>query len=512
MEELTHEIAKVSASIERVEAEIAKVEEHLSSDGLATDDLAYWRKKEEQLRKKEEQLRKEKEQLREKELLLLQQQFQHGRPPLYPAEREAEMERKMDLLLERTAYTDRATPQYSAAVIGNQTKKKLQLENRFTAFEGRTGEASILSVEEVETLSKMKNEHQVVAFITPHLEKIYSNCDVQFVVFNSEEYKWIVTHSESSKYNEKPDLLICHPGIVNEKPPFNTQDTKLNQMREKQTFQYGVLSAWKLRDAIGLTCEAKLSIDDTAFGQVINYGAHLCFGNHGSVWTKLILFDKAQCWLIGVVKGFVSDVTTFNWCDEGSFALLRDFIRQSPLMKVLTAACKHFQLTVGKDSFLGAGAFGFVFRACRRDGRFVALKVVDASQRDGGLQRLQSEYEIMREAHEVCPHEVMGVEEDGFAIFHDYGGGALVMSEVGEHYAKLNPQSIVESLKTLHNNGIVHGDARLENVVSVDNKPVWIDFAGATYSPAIPMKMKKDEELKGLIGFVAEKFNGYNAF
>lgn len=116
----------------------------------------------------------------------------------------------------------------------------------------------------------------------------------------------------------------------------------------------------------------------------------------------------------------------------------------------------------------------------------------------------------MLRAHEVCPHEVMGVEEDGFAVFHD-DGGALVMSEVGEHYSKLNPQSIVESLKTLHNNGIVHGDARLENVVSVDNKPVWIDFAGATYSPAVPMKMKKDEELKGLKDFVTQKFNGYNA-
>ena len=503
MEEWNHEIAQVSASIERVEAKIAKVEENLSSDGLSTDDLAYWRKK-------EEQLRKEKEQLREIKLLLLKQQFQQGQPPLYPAKREAELERKVDLLIERTASTDRATPQYSAALIGRLTKNKLLSENRFTVFEGRTGEASILSAEEVETLSKMENEHQVVAFITPHLEKIFSNCNVDFDVFNSEEYKWIVTNSESNKYNEKPDLLICHPGIVTQKPPFNTQDITLTQMREKQSFQYGVLSAWKLRDAIGLTCEAKVSIDNKAFGEVINYGAHLCFGNHGSVWARLILFDKTQCWLVEVVKGCVSDVKTFNWRDEGSFTLLRNFIRQSAIMKILTAACKHFQLTLEKGSFLGAGAFGFVFRACRHDGKFVALKVVDANQRDDGLQRLESEYDIMRSAHEVCPDEVMGVEEDGFAVFQN-DGGALVMSEVGEHYSKLNPQSIVESLKTLHNNGIVHGDARLENVVSVDNKPVWIDFAGATYSPAIPMKMKKDVELKGLKDCVAEKFNGYNA-
>lgn len=115
--------------------------------------------------------------------------------------------------------------------------------------------------------------------------------------------------------------------------------------------------------------------------------------------------------------------------------------------------------------------------------------------------------DIMRAAHHVCPDEVMGVEEDGFAVFED--GASLILSQVGDHYSKLDPQSIVDSLKTLHKSGVVHGDARLDNVVCVDGRPVWVDFADSILSPA--MARTKDDELERLKACVTEKFNGYNA-
>ena len=255
-----------------------------------------------------------------------------------------------------------------------------------------------------------------------------------------------------------------------------------------------------------------MSIDNQGFGEVINYGAHLCYGKHGSIATRLILFDKTQCWLVAIVKGSVSDVTTFNWQDHGSANLLRHFVRQPELTKALKETCQHFQLSLGNDSFLGAGAFGFVFRATRsRDGKSVALKVVleSESQDINTVERLEHERELLQAAHNDCPDFVMGVEEDGFAIL-EYGA-ALILSQVGMHYSKLDPQTIVESLKTLHEHGIVHGDARLENVVCVNEKPVWIDFADSIFSPAIPMTTKKDMELEGLKACVEEKFNGYKA-
>jgi serine/threonine-protein kinase RIO1 len=75
----------------------------------------------------------------------------------------------------------------------------------------------------------------------------------------------------------------------------------------------------------------------------------------------------------------------------------------------------------------------------------------------------------------------MGVEENGFAIFDD--GAVLLLSEVGEHYSMLSksPQAIMDSLRRLHQNQILHGDARVENVVFMKGKPCWIDFAETTF-------------------------------
>ena len=107
---------------------------------------------------------------------------------------------------------------------------------------------------------------------------------------------------------------------------------------------------------------------------------------------------------------------------------------------------------------------------------------------------------------DACPDEVVGLEEDGFHIFE--GGAALLLSTVGEHFSKLSPQSIVDSLQRLHDNRIIHGDARLENVVCVDGKPCWIDFADSDLLLETPLLMRN--EMDTLIGYVKEQF-GYNA-
>ena len=357
---------------------------------------------------------------------------------------------------------------------------------------------------QVAELAQTSNEHQVVAYLTPHLEDLVRNIlTVNYSVFNSEEYKWIETSGKTSIYNDKPDLIICDPAIIKAKPPFEiTNDPALQRMR-KDEFRYGILSPWKLRDFVGITCEAKQRIDNKGFGEVINYGAHICFGKHGSKTTRLLLFDKREFWLVHMVRGVVASVTTCKWQEPGSKKILRDFIRQPALSKLLMEACQHLHLTVGTDSFLGAGAFGFVFRAVRQDGSCVALKLV--LEGDDRLLRLAREAEIMQIAHAKCPDEAMGVEDEGFVNFNN--GAVLLMSRVGEHYSKLDPQSIVDSLRTLHKNNIIHGDARLDNVVCIGGKPCWIDFMDARISGVL---LCMQAELDGLVESVREKF-GYNA-
>ena len=216
-----------------------------------------------------------------------------------------------------------------------------------------------------------------------------------------------------------------------------------------------------------------------------------------------MLFDKHMFWRVESVKGAIANVVTCEWTDPGSKHLLRDFVRQPALPKLLNDACEHFNLTVAPGSFLGAGAFGFVFRAQRVDGASVALKIV----LDAHVLRLERQNAKTLRAKHVCPDEVIGLEKDGFHTFED--GAALLMSEVGKHFSNLSPESIMDSLQKLHASGIVHGDARLENVVCVNGKPCWIDFADSDYLLYAPRVMKAETDT--LLGFIRERFNGYEA-
>lgn len=75
--EVKEEIRKVEREIRNVEQEIRNVEQHLEhvegqpTTGLKDADVAYWRRKEEQLRKEKEQLREKEDRLREEKLMLL---------------------------------------------------------------------------------------------------------------------------------------------------------------------------------------------------------------------------------------------------------------------------------------------------------------------------------------------------------------------------------------------------------------------------------------------------------
>jgi hypothetical protein len=98
-----------------------------------------------------------------------------------------------------------------------------------------------------------------------------------------------------------------------------------------------------------MTVESKQKIENASFGQIINYGRHICYhgygvGNDGLEKTKMMLFDKNEFWLIAVIRGYVSNVTTCYWTTPRSFDLIRDFIKKPKLMTVLDQACKHFTI------------------------------------------------------------------------------------------------------------------------------------------------------------------------
>jgi hypothetical protein len=452
----------------------------------------------------------------------------HDRPPLRPNNNSNNdgpatiTLQSLQDAIDEIKSSQRATPQYSASYFGDRAIKQLKKLGCFATFpcsslpqstfdedieteqdHRHLKRRSVLTLEQQKHLVECETEHQVVAFVTPYLEEIVAEHEY-YVVVNSEEYKWLeMSDNAPSEYKNKPDLFVGHEAIVTYRPPFQHRDAKLTSMR-RQTEKFGVLSHWKLRSCIGMICEAKQTINNQAFGQIINYGSHICrhgcrVGDDDPETTRLMLFDKEEFWLISVTRGFPSFVTTCQWTTPGSFDLIRNFVMKPNLISVLDQACQHFQVRVvtdnnndelkatenGSGAFLGAGTFGFVFRVKRLNeekSKCLALKVC-ISGRTGSfdnVRRLDHEFVRMRQAHEACPNVVMGIEEGGFQQLVDKNneevGAALLMSHVGRNYSDLSPKNIVDSLKELHSKGILHGDARLANIVSVNGNPVWIDF------------------------------------
>jgi hypothetical protein len=107
-----------------------------------------------------------------------------------------------------------------------------------------------------------------------------------------------------------------------------------------------------------------------------------------------------------------------------------------------------------------------------------ALKVVVGDA--GAVLRLYREWESVKNAGS----RFNGVVTVG-AIFYGDGFGAYLMNEVGTAVKTSSveqKQALFASLHGLHISGVVHGDARVQNAISVYNGIKWIDFANALIS------------------------------
>ena len=415
-----------------------------------------------------------------------QQDGHDRRPPLHPASPTL-----TDVIMEIRSMKAGATPNLTPASFGSKEIERLSNANLITKYKGVAGQASVLKESEVKLLGEMTTEHHVVTFLTPYLEDVFEGMGGYSIV-NSEEYPWLQT-SENTKYNQKPDLLLCHDSTYTKKAPFSTKDEHLRKMR-RQADKFGILSDWRLRKCIGATFEATVKIDNQAFGEVINYGAHICFDG-GPVHTRLILFDISHFWLIECTSGTVSYVTKCDWTTPGSRSLLSGFQLKDKLMELLKCACENFRVEARPDAFLGAGAFGFVFQVYQlgREKPMALKLVLCGEESDDEVRDLESEMISMQKAKALCRESVMGVVEDGFNTFDGFGG-ALLLSDVGAAVPKKRYKDLILSLVGLHEQDIIHGDPRVQNAVLVDDSLCWIDFRNARLSMHSAMKKQADME------------------
>jgi tRNA A-37 threonylcarbamoyl transferase component Bud32 len=131
---------------------------------------------------------------------------------------------------------------------------------------------------------------------------------------------------------------------------------------------------------------------------------------------------------------------------------------------------------------------------------------------------LQEECKLLMDAHSKCPENVIGVERPVVELRQ---GAALVLSQVGRKLRRTDFARIMRSLQKLHVKDIIHGDARLANVVDVEGRVMWLDFRHSRPLPTIQQKILDLESLlksllsptshsRNIITPIAQAYDGNN--
>ena len=401
---------------------------------------------------------------------------------------------RLTSLMERLA--GQVSHDTTPAALGDKTLAALRVGHRVEDFGGGDGEA-VLTAEEQNTLSRCLNETEVVKFLTPFLWNMRVSGDVadpcRSVLVNSENLAWLDNlESPLRDMRLKPDLFVA-PGVcVLTQPGTEKQGSGA-------CFLFGRLADARLqRDGcVRELYEAKLgSLTLAHFGELVMYHRLIPGECRG------MLFSDKGFWLYSSYDASPVALVRSAWTTGGSAERLRRFFDQdAPPPPPLLPLLRHLLTELGVrpvtaalgTAFLGSGGSGRVFAVeyCASTSRSVeharskkrmALKVVPAGGKDGQVyQDLTTEFNALTAAADRGA-PVVQVVADSFRLAPPLGGGFLLGCCGQAFNASASADTCADaflSLAELHERGVLHGDARVANLVSVHKQPMWIDLASA---------------------------------
>ena len=302
---------------------------------------------------------------------------------------------------------------------------------------------------------------------------------------NSENLPWLDNLNEPLHKNNllKPDLFVAPRVSVAE------CNGSSDQGSGKASYVFGRLADRHLqRDGcVRELYEAKLGpLTSDDFGELVKHQRLIpgeCPG---------MLFNKHHFWMFASVDGDPARLERSSWNAPGSSNLIRCFFDGQPpppLIAVLRRLLSVLGLrlaTEGGPAFLGAGASGRVFAVQREPAESpqpqrLALKVVVASDAEW-RRELSAEFNTIRAAAEYGA-PVVPVIRDSLCADGDDGGGFLLAS-CGTPFVvapiritRTIVRGAFAALKSLHACNVVHGDARLANLLQLGSRVVWVDLA-----------------------------------
>ena len=255
----------------------------------------------------------------------------------------------------------------------------------------------------------------------------------------------------------------------------------------------GLADARFQRDGcVGAILEAKFrgQLTPAHLGELVKYHRLIPRGCRG------MLFNERQFWLYISMDGYPVRLVKCTWATPGAGDLIRSFFNDEPpppppFVVVLRRLLLTLRLRPApKDgtAFLGAGASGRVFAVQHNSEEEsphpMALKVVVAHE--GWHQDLSREFDALQAASKLGAPVIPVVE--GSLQLGDDGGGFL-LARCGRPFptgkiGRTACNDAFAALASLHGYKVLHGDARLPNLLLVDREARWVDLSRASVAPA----------------------------
>ncbi len=357
-------------------------------------------------------------------------------------------------------------------------------------FEGdEAAGAAVLDARQQLLLASCTSETEVVSRLTPALWRLRvagddSDDPCRPVLVNGENFNWLDDPVASLPPNMrlKPDLFTAPLVCVEAHAGAGSQGSG-------DCYLFGRLADRRLQldGCVHELFEAKMGpLTDAHFGELVTY-QRLIPGE-----CRGMLFNGTHFWLFASLHGQAMRLVKGAWAALGSASRVRRFFDDEappppplvPLLRQLLAALRLRPAPMGGSAYLGGGGSGRVFAVARvREDVAaqprMALKVVVSAAGGWWASSLTREFQAMQHAAaQGAP--VVAVVAGSLQLLDGVGGGFLLARcgvPFGAPASRAACAAAFTSLAALHACDVLHGDARLPNLLRLDGAAAWVDLS-----------------------------------
>jgi hypothetical protein len=328
-------------------------------------------------------------------------------------------------------------------------------------------------------------ESDLVQAIYPVLDEILSTCAIKLVNSETDVFLPVPELLDEADLYNKPDLHLIHPAL------YRQSKHNVNSM------VFGKPDVKCLNGIIALL-EAKLPpLSDTQVGVLMRYLTYWFANVKRNV--SGIVFNKTEFVYCVITDGIFNPANFIRcrWDAAGSKGLIKrllvDLAIKPTEAMVIGALCTALNVRLSAEpgtSYLGRGAEATVLRVTEIGGAEVerALKYYHAGEHNKQCQTMCTRTSDL--IRRVSSASDLVIAHVGVAISvcvdAQYNASGVLIEKVGRPVTAkgfgsgLKKATLFAHLRALHILGIVHGDARIQNIVDlgVGNSTAlrWIDL------------------------------------